>query len=94
VRSKGKIVLWPMYFDLDLSSRQGRDVPKNLAVRGIKTEEIYKAAVDLGYEAELNDQATHPRRPWERGGAALIAKRASKREILLKTARRIKENRE
>jgi len=94
MRSKGKIVLWPSYFDLDLSSSQGRDVPRKNAMRGIKAEEIYKAAVDLGFKADLNDQAAHPSRPWDKRGLVLIEKEGTKREILLKIAIRIKENRE
>ena len=50
MRRKGKLVFWPAYFDSENTRGDGRRVPKGKAVRGVKVDELFKAADDL----ELN----------------------------------------
>ncbi|NQT08800.1 signal recognition particle protein Srp19, partial [Candidatus Bathyarchaeota archaeon] len=47
MRKKGKLVFWPAYFDSEFSWAEGRRVPKKLALRGVKADEVFKAAEDL-----------------------------------------------
>jgi signal recognition particle subunit SRP19 len=93
LRVKDKIVLWPAYFDTDHSWRQGRRISKKLALRGVKSEEISKAAKDLGLKPVLKPGMAFPKQPWRRTGCVLVNKRDSKSEVLKDMARRIRANR-
>ncbi len=93
MRGKGKIVLWPEYFDSDYSRRSGRRVPKTLASRNVKAEDVYKAALELGLNPDLQVGAAHPRHPWLRNGVVLVDKKGSKTRIVLDLARKMRENR-
>lgn len=64
MRGKGKIVVWPSYFDADLSWGEGRRVAKDLAVRQPKAEDILAAAEEAGLKPVLESGASHPSRPW------------------------------
>lgn len=94
MRGKGKLVLWPAYFDASYTWRQGRRVPKTLALRGVKAEDIFQAALDFGLNPVLQAGAVHPRHPWRKGGAVLIDKLDSKTRAIKDLARRIRENRQ
>lgn len=93
MRGKGKLVLWPVYFDAGFTWLWGRRVPKILALRGVKAEEIFQAALDLGLNPVLQAGAAHPRHSWRRGGAVLVDKSMSKTRVLRDLARRIRERR-
>lgn len=93
LRVKDKIVLWPAYFDTDHSWRQGRRISKRLALRGVKSEEISKAAEDLGLNPVLKSGMAFSKHPWRRTGCVLVDKRDSKVEVLKELARRIRANR-
>jgi signal recognition particle subunit SEC65 len=76
------IVLWPVYFDSALTYGEGRRVPKMLAMRAPKTEDIVKAAVASGLKAELQPNVAHPRYPWNKTGYVLVATKEPKTKIL------------
>ena len=82
VRSKGKHVVWPIYFDASASYSEGRRVPKSLAVKAPTTEEIVTAAVSAGFKAELQAGASHPRTPWLRSGNVLIESKEKKEKVI------------
>ncbi|KON30468.1 hypothetical protein AC482_03840 [miscellaneous Crenarchaeota group-15 archaeon DG-45] len=93
MRRRDRQVLWPSYFDADYSRRQGRRVPRTLASRGVKAEEVLQAAQDLGLNPALQGDAAHPSRPWLRGGAVQVEKSGSKTRVVRDLARRIRGNR-
>lgn len=93
MRKKGKLVFWPAYFDSEFSWAEGRRVPKKLAQRGVKAEEVMKAAEDLDLSPMLEPGAAHPKRPWSRTGLVLVDKSGTKSELLKETAQRIRANR-
>jgi signal recognition particle subunit SRP19 len=93
LRKKGKLILWPAYFDTDRSWSQGRRVSKKLAIRGIKAEEILKAASDLGLNPVLNSGAAFSKHPWLKTGAVMVDKVGPKTEVLKDLAQRIRRNR-
>jgi len=93
MRREGRLVLWPAYFDADSSWRQGRRVPRALALRGVKAEEIFHAALDLGLNPDLRAGMAHPKRPWRKGGAVLVDKAGSKTGIVRAIAQRARERR-
>ena len=93
MRKKGKLVFWPAYFDSEFSWTEGRRVPKILALRGVKADEVLKAAEDLDLRPLLEPGAAHPKRPWLRSGLILVDKTGAKSDLLKKTAQRIRLNR-
>ncbi len=82
MRSKGKHVIWPIYFDASASYSEGRRVPKSLAVRAPTTEEIVSGAVAAGLKAELQADASHPRTPWQRSGYVLVESKEKKEKVI------------
>lgn len=93
MRGKGKLIFWPAYFDVDHSWRQGRRVPKKQALRGVKSEEVFRAADDLGLNPILNSGAVYSKHPWRRTGFVLVDRAGPKTAILKDIVRRIRENR-
>ena len=82
MRSKGMIVLWPIYFDSTVTWGKGRRVPKAIAIRAPKTEDIVKAAVSVGLKAELQPSVAHPRYPWINTGYVLVESKEPKAMVL------------
>lgn len=82
LRSKGKIILWPIYFDSAATWDGGRRVPKTLAIRTPKTEDIIKAAITAGLKAELTPSVAHPRYPWYKTGYVLVDSKESKAKVI------------
>jgi len=72
MRGKGKIRIWPVYFDIRYSRGDGRRVPRDKAVRDPKLEDIEKVAMKLGFSKQ----------PWRRTGVVLVDKKGSKSEII------------
>ncbi len=93
MRRKGKLILWPAYFDSDYSWRKGRRVPKTVASRGVKAEEVFQAALELGLNPHLQAAAVHPKHPWLRGGAVLVDKPGPKTHVLKDVAQGIQKKR-
>ncbi|MBW3583649.1 MAG: signal recognition particle subunit SRP19/SEC65 family protein [Euryarchaeota archaeon] len=85
----GKIVVWPRYFDVERTRKEGRRVPKDLAVREPKAGIIAEAAKTLGLEVELEREAAHPTHWWKPEGRVLIEKKWTKEETLKKIAGRL-----
>lgn len=82
MRSKGMIVLWPVYFDSAVTWGGGRRVPKVMAIRAPKTEDIVKGAVSAGLKAELQPAAAHPRYPWIKTGYVLVETKEPKAKVI------------
>ena len=82
LRSKGMIVLWPVYFDSAVTWGEGRRVPKAMAIRAPKTEDIVKAAVSAGLKAELQPSVAHPRYHWIKTGYVLVEAKEPKAKVL------------
>jgi signal recognition particle subunit SRP19 len=82
MRSKGKIVLWPIYFDSTTSWSGGRRVPITMAIRAPKTEDIVKAALSAGLKSELQPSVAYPRYPWIKTGCVLVESKEPKAKIM------------
>ena len=93
MRRKEKLVLWPDYFEASNTWREGRRIPKSLAIRGVKGSEIFKAAMELGLNPELNETSAYSRKPWEKNGLVLVRKNKKKSEIIKELAKQIRVNR-
>ena len=93
MRRKDKQILWPAYFDIELTRLQGRRIAKNFALKGVKVEEIFEVAKELDLEPVLHANTAHPRQPWVKRGAVLIDKKEPKTLIVKDMARRIRKSR-
>ena len=81
--NKGKrVILYPHYFDSRLSRSKGRRIPKKLAVRDPKANEILDAARSLGLEAYVED-ARYPRAWWRLPGRIVVEKKGESKQSLI-----------
>ncbi len=84
-----KIIIYPAYFNLHYSRREGRRVPKNLAFEP-KLETIARAARDLGYSVEIEQDKRYPRFWWSDRGRIIVESDEPKNEVIRKIARKIR----
>ncbi|GGM67535.1 signal recognition particle subunit SRP19 [Halarchaeum rubridurum] len=77
-------VIWPAYFDATLSRREGRRVPRSLAVDDPTVDEIAQAVGQVGYDAVIEREKAYPRRGWTESGRVLVkdADDAGKSDLL------------
>jgi signal recognition particle subunit SRP19 len=80
-------VIWPAYFDANLSRSEGRRVPEDLAVEEPTVEEIARAVKQVGYDVDVERDKTYSRE-YEPRGRVLVqgAEDASKSDLLQATA--------
>lgn len=88
-RDEGKLVIWPHYFDRNLSREKGRRVPMDLAIENPKAGNIAQAARTLGLKPELEENARPPSQWSSQRGRVLVPKSGKKEEILKQIARRL-----
>jgi signal recognition particle subunit SRP19 len=93
LRGRGRLLIWPSYFDVEYSTSQGRRVPKSQAIRGVKSEEIFQAAEDLGLKPVIKPASAYSKRPWLKTGVVLVDKTGPKTKILEDVLQKIKVNR-
>ena len=63
MRKLDKAIIWPIYFDTNRTRKEGRRVPKNIAVQSPKIDELKQAVDKLGLKNEINIEAHFPRTP-------------------------------
>ena len=90
MRGRGKIRLWPAYFDASLSRGQGRRVPKEMAARDPTPEAIEKAAQRLGLNPTVEPGAAYSKQPWRRTGMVQVDKKGRKTEIIGQVAQELR----
>ena len=64
-------VMWPAFFDADLTRAEGRRVPLELAIPDPAVEEIAQAVQQVGYDAVVERDKQYPRE-WEARGRVLV----------------------
>ena len=82
MRGKGKLRIWPAYFDVRYSRGEGRRVPRDKAVRDPKIEDIEKAALKLGLKPILQPGTAYSKYPWRKTGVLLVDKKGSKTKVI------------
>lgn len=87
MRKQEKIIMWPAYFDSAKTRREGRRIPKSLAVPSPKITEIRDAAEKLGLECEVVLDVGYPKTPWLKTGMLLVRKSESKDKTIKKIAK-------
>jgi len=90
LRGRGKLRVWPVYFDASVSRGEGRRVPRSKAVRDPKAEDIEKAAKKLGLNPILEPAATYSKQPWRPVGVVLVDKKGHKTRIINDIAEEMK----
>jgi len=89
LRKLDKTIIWPIYFDISKTRKEGRRVPKNLAVQSPKITEIKEAVDKIGLKNEVKPEAHFPKMPWAKTGMLLVEKRESKEKIIQKIAKQL-----
>ncbi len=89
----GKMVVWPANLDSTKTRKQGRKLTKGAAVQAPRLEEINAAAAKRALEAEVVPAKARPRTWWEKGGYAVLPKKAAKVELLRSLATEIRKAR-
>ena len=90
-KQQGRIIVWPVYFDVSKTRKEGRKVPKSLAVKDPNITELQKASVLLGLEIKVDSEGAHPALPWRKTGRALIQKNSTKKKTLIALAEKLAE---
>ncbi|MDY1590854.1 MAG: signal recognition particle subunit SRP19/SEC65 family protein [Methanofastidiosum sp.] len=89
-------IVWPSYLDKNISKKDGRKLPKNLALDHPKFDEIKKALEVIGINHEIEKNSRYPK---EQGkddrnlGRFIVEKKFSKNEILKKISKEIRKSR-
>ena len=89
MRKQDKAIIWPAYFDQTKTRKQGRRVPKSLAVQSPKIAEIKIAAEKLGLKHEVIVEKGYPKTPWLKTGMIMVEKKGSKEQIIKKIAKQL-----
>lgn len=89
MRKQDKVIIWPAYFDQTKTRKEGRRVPKNLAVQSPKIMEIQEATAKLGLKHETVPEAGYSKTPWLKTGMILVEKKGSKEQVIRKIANQL-----
>ncbi len=82
-------IIWPVYFDCNKTRKDGRRIPKNMAVQSPKILEIKEAADKLGLQNEVNLEAHFPKAPWVKSGMLFVEKNEAKEKVIQKIAKQL-----
>ena len=86
-RGDKKIVLWPIYFDKNASRKQGRRIPKKIAIENPGIQDIFKVAQQLSLNPAI-EQKSYPATWWKKG-RVLVDKKENKSDIIKLIATRL-----
>jgi signal recognition particle subunit SRP19 len=89
MRKLDKVIIWPAYFDSAKTRKEGRRVPKSLAVQSPKITEIKEAAEKLGLKHEINTEVAYSKTPWVKTGMLLVEKKGTKEQTIQKFAKQL-----
>ena len=89
MRKQDKTIIWPAYFDLTKTRKEGRRVQKSLAVQSPKILEVQEAAQKLGLKFEVVADKGYPKAPWAKTGMILVEKKGSKEQIINRIAKQL-----
>jgi len=89
MRKQDKAIIWPAYFDQAKTRKEGRRVPKSLAVQSPRITEITAAVTKLGLKHEVAAEAGYPKTPWAKTGMIMVEKTTSKEQVIKKIAKQL-----
>ena len=88
-KDEDKYVVWPIYFDKNVTRFNGRRVSKKQAVEKPSVDDILKSAKSLGLNPVLEKDVPYPSTPWKKEGRILIDKKDSKSKLLKQIASKL-----
>jgi len=71
---RGYIFIWPLYFDVERSRKEGRKVARKLAVSNPTAEKVAQALRKLGYNPLILKEKNHPADWFNYRGLVLLKK--------------------
>jgi signal recognition particle subunit SRP19 len=89
MRKLEKIIIWLAYFDQAKTRKEGRRVPKSLAVPSPKILEVQEAAQKLGLDFEVVADKGYSKTPWTKTGMLLVEKKGSKEQVINRIAKQL-----
>lgn len=89
MRKQDKVIIWSAYFDQAKTRKNGRRVPKSLAVQSPKILEIQEAAQKLGLDFEVVAGKGYSKMPWAKTGMLLVEKKGSKEQVINRIAKQL-----
>jgi signal recognition particle subunit SRP19 len=89
MRKQDKAIIWPAYFDLAKTRKEGRRVSKSLAVQSPRIQEIEEAAEKLGLKHEIAAESGYPKTSWVKTGMVMVEKKGSKEQVIQKIAKQL-----
>jgi signal recognition particle subunit SRP19 len=93
MKLRDKKVIWPSNLSKDVSRREGRKIPKGIAVKSVTIDEINTAAKSLGLRVELFPKKSLPHNPGSNEGYITVNYDGPKQEILILLAEKIIKSR-
>jgi signal recognition particle subunit SRP19 len=86
-------ILWPEYFDSNLSRDQGRRLPKSLCVPSPNSEELFSLAKKIGLSPVLEKDKSFPSRWMDPKGRIKVPKKHNKTRTMMMLAEKLKMKR-
>jgi signal recognition particle subunit SRP19 len=88
----GMLVVWPAYFEKDLTRMQGRRIPSNLAASNVTLKILEMAAESSGFEYESEADKQYPRGFSDKDGYLLVAnpENHKKKRVILMLAKGVR----
>ena len=81
-RENTHYIVFPEYFDKNLTRKEGRRLPLNAALDNPTLLELKLAAEKLEYDFEIDESSAYPRQWWEPRGRIFIEKKSPKLQTL------------
>lgn len=85
-KNKETFVIWPEYFNSDISRGSGRRMPRSLSVSSPTADDLFSISRKLGLSPVLEKEKSHPSRWFKSSGRVLIPKKHNKTETIRKIA--------
>jgi signal recognition particle subunit SRP19 len=93
MRQQDKVIIWPAYFDLTKTRKDGRRVPKSLAVVSPRIFEIKDVVEKLRLKYEIRADTGYSKSPRLKTGTLLVEKKEPKEVTIRKIAEQLVKNR-
>lgn len=83
-------ILWPEYFDSNLSRANGRRLPKPLCIPSPNAEELFSIAKKIGLSPIIENDKAFPSKWMDRKGRIKVPKKFNKTQTMLMVAEKLK----
>jgi len=88
-RSDDQFIVYPIYFDKQVSRKDGRRLSLKHSIDKPSVDQIAKAAKSLGLQPVIEKERMHSSRPWKKEGRVLVKKTKSKQTLLHQISQRM-----